>query len=347
MEQYLLLLILMNYWYVWDLGVLWAVQGSFWTPWGFVGGNPVLDAFWFAVTFLGDKLLWFLLIPIIYWLGYKREGIFLAVLLFFSTFINYSLKYTVGRPRPSIYEVRKLYFPEGPSMPSGHAQTVSAAAFTLAWLAKKDSPTLSKRGITLFTLAAVISVLVAISRVYLGAHWPTDVIVGLIIGLIVFGVYVLTAERAWNILDAKLPENIWIRVAIILAITLAVAIVIPYNWEVGWYLSLLTTGYVMGTLPLTILIHPFEGGIGWYMSGIIAGFLSGAVIEQKHIQLGAPASWKRGALRIILGAAVVLVAYYLVDKVPWGPLQFPVYALLGLWITLIAPALFKKLEPKP
>ncbi len=348
MEQYLILLMMLNYWYVWDLGILWAIQGSFWTPLGFLGGNPILDIFWRIVTSLGDEIILFVLVAVIYWLGYKREGIFLALLLIFSSLINYSLKFLIGRPRPTFFEARKPYFPEGPSMPSGHAQTTTAYAFTIAWLAKKKAPLISKRGIILFVIAAVISVLVSISRVYLGAHWPTDVISGLLIGLLVFGVYVLIADRAWNFLNEKLPESPWIRIAIVLVLFLIIATAIPFDWEVGWYLNILTTGYITGTLPLTILtVYPLDWGMSWYLTGAIAGFLSGAILEQKYIQFTVPSSWKYAAIRFIIGVVVALPGYYLIDKIPWGPLQFPVYALLGLWVTLIAPAIFKKLEPKP
>ncbi len=347
MEEYLFLTMFLNYWYAWDLGVLWTIQGSFWTPWGFLGGNPILDKFWFVITSLGNEMVLFVLTAIIYWLGYKREGIFLALLLVFSSLINYTLKYIVGRPRPSFYESRKLYFPEGPSMPSGHAQTVTAAAFTLTWLAKKEAPAVSKRGITLFALAALVSILVSTSRVYLGAHWPTDVISGLLIGLLIFGIFALTVDKTWVFIDAKLPKSPWIRIAIVVIVLLLIAFAIPFNWELGWYIYLLTAGYITGTLPLTLLIiYPFEWGISWYLPGAIAGFLSGAILEQKYIQFTTPKSWKYAIIRIILGAIVALPAYYLIDKVPWGPLQFPVYALMGLWVTLIAPAIFKKLEPK-
>lgn len=346
MYEYLILLISLNFWYAWDLGIIWAIQGSFWTPWGFLGGNPILDTFWFAVTALGQEILWFVLVAVIYWLGYKRESVFLALVLASSVFINYSLKYIIGRPRPSIYEVRKLYLPEDPSFPSAHAQIVPASAFTIAWLAKKDSPLLSKRGILLFILAAAISILVALSRIYLGAHWPTDVIAGLLIGLLVFGAYALIGDRAWNAINAKIKSP-WIYVAIILLVFIAIPAVIPFQWQVNWYTTILASSYIVGTLPFTMItVYPFDWGISWYLSGVIAGFLSGAALEHKYVQLTTPPSRKRGIARIIIGAAVALVSYFLLSKIPWGPLQFPFYAILGLWVTLIAPALFKKIEPK-
>jgi undecaprenyl-diphosphatase len=346
MEEFLILLILLNFWLNWEIGIVWAIQGSFWTPLGFLGGNPILDNFWFIVTALGEEILWFVLIAAIFWLGYKRESVFLALVLVSSVFINYTLKYIIGRPRPGIYEVRKLEFSNEPSFPSGHVQTVSAATFTAAWLAKKDAPFLSKRGVILFILAAIVSVLVAISRIYLGAHWPTDVITGLLIGVLVFGAYALIANRAWNVINSKIKSP-WIYVAIVLAVFITISIAIPFQWEVNWYINILATSYIMGILPFTIfMVYPFEWGMSWYLSGVIAGFLSGAALERKYVQLTVPPSWKHAAVRLVIGAAVALVAYFLLSEIPWGPLQFPFYAILGLWVTLIAPALFKKIEPK-
>lgn len=313
---------------------------------GFLGGTPIFDTFWFIVTALGEEILWFMLVAAIFWLGYKKESVFLALVLVSSVFINYTLKYIIGRPRPRFYEVRKLEFSNEPSFPSGHVQTVSAATFTTAWLAKKNASLLSKRGIILFTLATAISVLVAISRIYLGAHWHTDVIAGLLIGLLVFGVYALIANRAWNFINAKIKSP-WMYVAIILAVFIAIPIAIPFQWEVNWYINILATSYIVGTLPFTIfMVYPFEWGMSWYLSGVIAGFLSGAALEYKYVQLSVPPSWKHAAIRLVIGAAVAMVAYLLLNEIPWGPLQFPFYAILGLWVTLIAPAIFKKIEQK-
>jgi membrane-associated phospholipid phosphatase len=346
MIEYLIPFILMNYWYTWNLRVAWAIQGSFWTPWGFLGGTPILDTFWSAVTILGLEVSWFLIIAAIYWLGYKREGVLLALVLISSDFIQSTLKFIVGSPGPTRLEVRRLDRSMGPTFPSGHTQQATSSTFTSAWLAKKGAPLLSKRGLPLFVLAAAISVLVAVSRVYLGAHWPTDVIGGLLIGLLIFGAYALIGDKAWNALKARI-KNPWIYVAIILAIFIAIPAVIPFQWQVNWYTNMLATSYVMGTLPFTILtVYPFDWGLSWYLSGAIAGFLSGAALEHKYVQLTTPSSRKHGVARLVIGATVALVSYFLLDKIPYGPLQFPFYALLGLWISLIAPALFKKIEPK-
>jgi undecaprenyl-diphosphatase len=85
------------------------------------------------------------------------------------------LKSWIGRPRPSLVDPHVhplIAVPPDPSMPSGHALTAFACAAVLAPFAPRLRP-------WLYAYAG----LVALSRPYLGVHYPSDVIVGALIGL--------------------------------------------------------------------------------------------------------------------------------------------------------------------
>src|SRR6185312_8181290 len=84
------------------------------------------------------------------------------------------LKSAIGRPRPFVGDPRvhpSIGLPHDPSMPSGHAMNAFAGAVVLAAVVPRARW-------PLFGLAAAI----ALSRVYLGVHFPSDVIAGAILG---------------------------------------------------------------------------------------------------------------------------------------------------------------------
>ncbi|MGZ8458438.1 MAG: phosphatase PAP2 family protein [Gemmatirosa sp.] len=107
-----------------------------------------------------------------------------AALLLWSTIgailLNNVLKAAFVRPRPELFtwgtHVRTTSFP------SGHAMSAAAIYGTVAFLAARLARTRRAR-LAIHAVAALIIVVVAASRVYLGVHYPTDVAAGLLVGL--------------------------------------------------------------------------------------------------------------------------------------------------------------------
>ena len=93
-----------------------------------------------------------------------------------ASLVNAVLKYAVGRQRPPsiVLDPEPLMeVPTTSSFPSGHAMSSFACAFVLARLAPRLA-------IPSFVLAALI----AISRVYVGVHYPLDILVGAVLGVL-------------------------------------------------------------------------------------------------------------------------------------------------------------------
>lgn len=92
-----------------------------------------------------------------------------------------ALKQLYARPRPSI--VTQLGVPSGLSFPSGHSMLAAALYVTLAVMIAR---TLERRRLRVFVVAAgvAIALLVGVTRVYLGMHYPTDVLAGWTAGLL-------------------------------------------------------------------------------------------------------------------------------------------------------------------
>ncbi|MCR5202985.1 MAG: phosphatase PAP2 family protein [Lachnospiraceae bacterium] len=110
----------------------------------------------------------------------RRTGIALSIgLLLQLIFINGILKNVVRRPRP--YDEIDLLtsligkMPDS-SFPSGHT-TASFLSATIIYMCMKDK----RYGI----MAYIIAILIALSRLYLGVHYPSDVIAGVIFGVII------------------------------------------------------------------------------------------------------------------------------------------------------------------
>ncbi len=150
-----------------ELELLRAIQ-SFTPDW--------LDTAAQAVTMLGESFLLLVPVCVVYWTVSKEHGEAMALSIMASLFFNNALKAIFMRPRPIGADgIRSLRIETatGSSFPSGHTQntaavyTALACAFRKRWLA--------------VVAAAVIS-LVGLSRLYLGVHWPSDILAGAALG---------------------------------------------------------------------------------------------------------------------------------------------------------------------
>lgn len=108
----------------------------------------------------------------------------LQAILFASTVIiaqaaSAGLKLMVNRPRPDLVPHLDLVYAS--SFPSGHAMMTSVVYLTLAAILAAGERAQGEK-VLLVSCAAVVVVTVGVSRVYLGVHWPTDVLAGWTVG---------------------------------------------------------------------------------------------------------------------------------------------------------------------
>ena len=141
--------------------------------------NPVTDPIVSVFTHLGDSGLLFIALTLLLLVYPKtrRAGFAAACALLFSLlFTNLILKHIFARPRPWVdcAALVPLVAEHDPnSFPSGH----TSAAFAFAFAALRALP---KRWMKVS--AVVVAVLMGLSRLYVGVHYPSDVLAGFVVG---------------------------------------------------------------------------------------------------------------------------------------------------------------------
>ncbi|MBI4201379.1 MAG: phosphatase PAP2 family protein [Chloroflexi bacterium] len=147
--------------------------------------SPWLDVFMKTVTFLGDDpvaiggilALAGLLAVVRRW---KDAAAFLGVLAL--EVLLQGVKLAVDRPRPPAELVRVLETAASGSFPSGHAyHAVVFWGLVLALLVVDIRPRWLRRAVATFLLVVIL--LSGVARVYMGAHWPTDVLGSILLGI--------------------------------------------------------------------------------------------------------------------------------------------------------------------
>lgn len=142
-------------------------------------GPPALLEAVRDVTALGGVLLRNLFalgaVAALAFLRLRREAVLLAATIATGWFVEVALKHLVGRPRPMI--VPHLTEAGSASFPSGHSFNSAVVYIAMALAFAALSPRREIR-VTILACATMGSLAVAFSRVWLGVHWPTDVIAG-------------------------------------------------------------------------------------------------------------------------------------------------------------------------
>jgi membrane-associated phospholipid phosphatase len=145
--------------------------------------NPQLDRVMLFVTSLGNPaMVVTIFISTIAWLGMKRrsaDGIRFTVVCAGGILINQVMKLFFAKPRPELWT--RLISEYSFSFPSGHAVGSMVVYGFIAYILAKELPT-SKRCI--YPLASILILAIGFSRLYLGVHYPTDVIAGYGVGVL-------------------------------------------------------------------------------------------------------------------------------------------------------------------
>jgi undecaprenyl-diphosphatase len=275
--------------------------------------SPVSDAVFAFGSFLGEEEFFFLLFATLLWAIDLRVGFRIGMIFLASVWVNSLIKVAIAHPRPYDLDpsVGRAQPELGYGLPSGHAQNAVVIWGGLAAWRRTRAGWIG---------AVLIALLIGLSRIYRGVHFPTDVIGGWLIGIVLLGAGLMLSR----------PVGEWVARR-------------PLGWQVGLALA--------GPAAL-VALFPDRGAIT--AAGTLAGACSGMAVTGRRLSLEMSGTvWQR-ALRLAIGL-LILFLLYVGLKMVFPPeehaayllFRFVRYVVLGVWVTLGAPWLFAVLHLTP
>ena len=154
--------------------------------------SPFLDPVMLAITHMGSTVFWLFVSALLWGGNRKRESVLLAVGIVIGGLILLPVKVDFPRARPSlvVQGARALDIEGGGSFPSGHSKNGFTACLILGSKWK-----------SLILPLWLFACLIAVSRIYVGVHWPFDVIVGSVVGWVVGKLTIRYEDRIMTALN--------------------------------------------------------------------------------------------------------------------------------------------------
>ncbi len=245
--------------------------------------TPFLDAFFSAVTRLGEENFFIVVALLVFWCIDKKRGYLVLTVGFFGTVINQFLKLAFRVDRPwmtdpdfSIVESARAAA-TGYAFPSGHTQNAVGTFGVLGVTSKR---------LWLRILCGAAVLLVPFSRMYLGVHTPLDVGVAFITAVLLIVLFIPVFKNI-----GRHPHAMYI---IFGAMSVSSAALLAYAWLYGF--------------PATIDIENLTSGRTDAASlfGMTLGILLAYPLEHRYVKFETKASLLAQALKLTTGLILTL-----------------------------------------
>jgi membrane-associated phospholipid phosphatase len=304
--------------YQWGLAVVRAIQTI---------KNPVLTALINGITALGSEVFYIPAILLAYWCIHEKKGLRLALLLLVSVWANTAVKVLLKQPRPFFLDPSVgIGSASGYGLPSGHAQ------HALVFWAAALSGFMRKRPAWLITTG--IALVVGFTRLYLGLHFPTDLLGGWFLALLILGGYYFLLPPVERLL-APGGKRMWMIGAAVAAFGMNA--LYPEDRR----FAALFLGFAAGYF-LMRTYFPFSASAR--TPGSNSRIRSGLMLRGLRFFLGsAGLVLLYYVLTVLLGEDSGLLGRFLPGSGYSEPARFLSYGIPGLWVSAGAPWIFLRL----
>ncbi len=302
--------------------------------------TPIMQLF----TFLGNEQFYLLVAPAILWCIDATLGVRVGIFLMINGMVNAALKVAIHSPRPYWYtsEVKVLGSAENSfGAPSGHAQNAVVVWGALAQHVKTRLT---------WVIAIFLMVMIGLSRIYLGLHFPHDVLLGWAFGAILL----------WLLLRLEKPLVSWLKKKVVgvqlllvflFSLFLFLIVVLAQLTLRGWVLPQDWINAAQAAFPAVPAITPLSYHNFLTSPGAFFGLAAGWIWISRLGGFTIRDPWYKLVLRYILGVIGVLILYVGLGALfpdtetfisyAWRYIR---YALIGFWISGFAPWLFVKVK---
>lgn len=310
---------------------------------------------WFAVpmrffSYLGNEEFFLLVLPLLYWSIDSALGLRVGFILLTSNLFNHVGKLIFAGPRPYWVSshVRALWLTETSfGIPSGHAQNAVSVWGMFAAYSKR---------IWVWIVSLVVIFFIGFSRMYLGVHFPHDVLFGWLLGAVILWAFV----QFWE------PVGAWIgkktlpgKILIAFGASLFFIILGHGTWSLRSGFQIPDTWVSNALLAGAEEPNPLDANNTFTSAGTIFGLAAGAawIMSTGGYQVsGGKGSLSsdpvgRRAIRYGIGLVGVLILYLGLGALfPRGDgfifhlLRYIRYALIGWWVSGGAPWVFVRLK---
>jgi len=303
--------------------------------------TPIMKFF----TCLGYPQAYMIIIAIIYWSFDRKLGLRLAIFLPLVASLNSILKQAIHAPRPYWLDpgIKAIKVSNGFGMPSGHAQA-STVWFYAGALMKRS---------WFWAIAISIVFLIGLSRVYLGVHFSSQVLIGWLIGIIVVFIFFRFEKKVLTwFLNQKFSRQLLLITGIsaLMLFFGGIFVSILRNWEMPALWISNSSVYFTGgneTILFSIGIEAVAGNAGAFM-----GTAMGAILSHRRGGFDSGGKvWKRG-LRSVLGLIILSALYGILmltapdqtKDLLYAAWRFSGFFVISFSAIFLVPLLFKRIH---